>query len=57
MPLSYVGGDAMNEVHGVIAMVIGAAVAFVVSWIWGLTPAEREGAEPGSAEIPAKAEA
>ena len=57
MPLSYVGGDAMNEVHGVIAMVIGAGVAFVVSWIWGLTPAEREGAEPGSTEIPAKAEA
>ena len=57
VPLSYVGGDAMNEVHGVIAMVIGAVVAFVVSWIWGLTPAEREGAEPGSTEIPAKAEA
>ncbi len=57
VPLSYIGGDPMNEVQGVIAMVIGVVVSFIVCWFWGLTPAEREGAEPGSTEVPVKAEA
>lgn len=53
VPLSYVGGtDPMNEVQGVIAMILGAVVAFVVAWFWGLTPAEREGAEPGTTTVP-----
>lgn len=49
VPLSYIGGDnPMNEIFGVIAMVAGAVVAFVLAWIWGLTEAERNGAEPGT---------
>lgn len=49
VPLSYIGGDnPMNEVFGVVAMVAGAVVAFIVAWIWGLSEAERNGAEPGT---------
>lgn len=55
VPLSYIGGsDPMNEVNGVIAMVLGVVVAFVISWFWGLTPEEREGKDPVSKKISAE---
>ena len=44
-PLAFVGGDQMNFVHGLIATILGMAVAFVVTWFFGLTKEQAEGLE------------
>lgn len=44
-PLAFVGGTQANFVNGLIATLIGMAVAFVVTWFFGLTKEQAEGKE------------
>ncbi|MDO4538319.1 MAG: PTS transporter subunit EIIC [Coriobacteriales bacterium] len=44
-PLAFAGGDQGNFINGCIAMGIGAVVAFVTTWFFGLTKEQAEGKE------------
>ncbi len=44
-PLAFAGGSQANFVNGIIATVIGMAVAFIVTWFFGFTKEQLEGKE------------
>ena len=44
-PLAFAGGDQANIIHGCITMAIGFVVAFVTTWLFGLTKEQAEGKE------------
>jgi PTS system beta-glucosides-specific IIC component len=44
-PLAFAGGDQGNFINGCIAMGIGFVVAFVTTWLFGLTKEQAEGKE------------
>jgi PTS system beta-glucosides-specific IIC component len=44
-PLAFLGGDQSNFINGCIAMGIGMVVAFVTTWLFGLTKEQAEGLE------------
>lgn len=42
-PLAFAGGSQANFINGVIATIIGMAVAFIVTWFFGFTKEQIEG--------------
>jgi PTS system beta-glucosides-specific IIC component len=44
-PLAFAGGDQANFINACIAMAIGMVVAFVTTWLFGLTKEQAEGKE------------
>ena len=44
-PLAFAGGEQSNFINGCIAMGIGFIVAFVTTWLFGLTKEQAEGKE------------
>lgn len=44
-PLAFAGGSQANFVNGIIATVIGMAVAFIITWFFGFTKEQLEGKE------------
>ena len=44
-PLAFAGGDQANFINGCIGIAIGFVVAFVTTWLFGLTKEQAEGKE------------